>query len=208
MPQHIIVCDYQPAWQQAYRAEAQKIRAILGENLVCIHHIGSTAVPGLAAKPVIDILPVVRSLAQADAAAPAFAAIGYEYLGEFGIAGTTAAFLWRPAKAATPAPIRSTYLPRATREILPATWLSAIICGHMRRSGNSMHSSSGRSRCDSHTTSRGIVRARKPLSSGSSGRRSTGRPALWENSPTGDRCGFRHQKKETLFDKASLFRIV
>ena len=35
MPQHIIVCDYQPAWQQAYRAEAQKIRAILGENLVC-----------------------------------------------------------------------------------------------------------------------------------------------------------------------------
>ena len=87
MPQHIIVCDYQPAWQQAYRAEAQKIRAILGENLVCIHHIGSTAVPGLAAKPVIDILPVVRSLAQADAAAPAFAAIGYEYLGEFGIAG-------------------------------------------------------------------------------------------------------------------------
>lgn len=87
MPQHIIVCDYQPAWQQAYRAEAQKIRAILGENLVCIHHIGSTAVPGLAAKPVIDILPVVRSLAQADAAAPAFVAIGYEYLGEFGIAG-------------------------------------------------------------------------------------------------------------------------
>lgn len=87
MPQHIRVVDYDPAWQQAYREEEERIKAVLQDNCVEIHHIGSTAVPGLAAKPILDILPVVRSLSQVDDAAGAFDAIGYEYLGEFGIPG-------------------------------------------------------------------------------------------------------------------------
>lgn len=53
------VVDYRPEWAEMYAAEAEKIRAVLGENLIEIHHIGSTAVKGLKAKPIIDILAVV-----------------------------------------------------------------------------------------------------------------------------------------------------
>ena len=87
MPQHIVVTPYDPAWPELFQTEAAAVRDILSGNCVAVHHIGSTAVPGLAAKPIIDLMPVVRSLAEVDAAAPAFEALGYEYLGEFGIPG-------------------------------------------------------------------------------------------------------------------------
>ena len=87
MPQHVTVTAYDPRWPQLYEREAAAISAALGGALSAIHHIGSTAVPGLAAKPIIDIMPVVHSLAGADAARGALEALGYEYLGEFGIPG-------------------------------------------------------------------------------------------------------------------------
>jgi GrpB-like predicted nucleotidyltransferase (UPF0157 family) len=84
---HVIVVPYQPAWAAQFAAESSVIRALLGENCTDIHHIGSTAVPGLAAKPIIDILPVVRDIAAVDRLNPDFAAAGYEALGEYGIPG-------------------------------------------------------------------------------------------------------------------------
>ena len=87
MPQHIVVTEYNPAWPGDFAREADAIRELLGENCVAIHHIGSTAVEGLAAKPIIDIMPVVRRLSAVDSAAPALKRLGYEYLGEFGIPG-------------------------------------------------------------------------------------------------------------------------
>ena len=63
------------------------IREILTDNCIAIYHIGSTSVPGLAAKPIIDIMVAVRSLETVDRTAEAFSKTGYEYLGEFGIAG-------------------------------------------------------------------------------------------------------------------------
>ena len=87
MAQHVTVTEYNPGWQGAFRREARRIKQILGDNCVAVYHIGSTAVSGLAAKPVTDIMPVVKSLAAADCAAEAFVRLGYEYLGEFGIAG-------------------------------------------------------------------------------------------------------------------------
>ena len=86
MAQHIIVVDYDPCWEQQYLAEAKTIRAILGENCTAIFHIGSTAVRGLKAKPIIDIMPVVSSIAAVDEKQGAFEETGYEYLGEFGMA--------------------------------------------------------------------------------------------------------------------------
>lgn len=86
MAQHIIVFDYDPCWEQQYLAEAKTIRAILGENCTAIFHIGSTAVKGLKAKPIIDIMPVVRDIDAVDEKQGAFEEIGYEYLGEFGMA--------------------------------------------------------------------------------------------------------------------------
>ena len=83
--QHITVVPYDPAWPGLYEAEAQAIAGVLGQRLTAIHHIGSTAVPGLAAKPVIDIMPVVRAVTETDECRADFEALGYEYLGEFGI---------------------------------------------------------------------------------------------------------------------------
>ena len=57
MAQHIVVTDYNPEWERMFEEEARAFREILGDNCVDIQHIGSTAVPGLAAKPVIDIMP-------------------------------------------------------------------------------------------------------------------------------------------------------
>ena len=87
MAQHVVVREYSPVWREKYEEEAEKIREILGDNCLEIHHIGSTAVEGLKAKPIIDILPVVRDLGAVDARAGDFEELGYEYLGEFGIPG-------------------------------------------------------------------------------------------------------------------------
>lgn len=87
MAQHITVKEYDPAWRELYEREKALIADILQENLVAVYHIGITSVPALAAKPVIDIMVAVKSLDAADGAAEKFAEAGYEYLGEFGIAG-------------------------------------------------------------------------------------------------------------------------
>jgi GrpB-like predicted nucleotidyltransferase (UPF0157 family) len=55
----IQVVDYDPAWPGLFRREAGRIRAVLGQRVVQLEHVGSTAVPGLAAKPIVDILLVV-----------------------------------------------------------------------------------------------------------------------------------------------------
>ena len=87
MPQHITVVNYNPEWPSKYARERDSITGILKDNCISVYHIGSTSVPGLAAKPIIDIMAVVRSLERADTAAEKFSDLGYEYLGEFGIAG-------------------------------------------------------------------------------------------------------------------------
>lgn len=85
MAQHVIVEPYNPLWPLLYEREEKLIRRILKDNLVSIHHIGSTSVPGLAAKPIIDIMPVVRALDAVDPLSHEFEEIGYVYMGEFGI---------------------------------------------------------------------------------------------------------------------------
>ncbi len=84
---NITVVDYNPDWKRKYETEARRISALLGENLVAIYHIGSTSVEGLKAKPIIDIMPVVRDLSLVDEKRSGFEELGYEYMGEFGIPG-------------------------------------------------------------------------------------------------------------------------
>ena len=84
---HVVVVPYDPGWVQAFEREAVQIAAILGEELLAIHHIGSTSVPGLQAKPIIDIMPVVSDIEKVDAYNPAFLELGYEAKGENGIPG-------------------------------------------------------------------------------------------------------------------------
>lgn len=87
MSQHITVVDYDPLWVKKYEEESLLIKDILSNNCIAIYHIGSTSVPELAAKPIIDIMAAVRSLEKVDCVAEEFSKIGYEYLGEFGIEG-------------------------------------------------------------------------------------------------------------------------
>jgi GrpB-like predicted nucleotidyltransferase (UPF0157 family) len=56
----ILIVDYDPRWPELFAREADRIRNVLGRRALRIEHTGSTAVPGLAAKPIIDMLLVVR----------------------------------------------------------------------------------------------------------------------------------------------------
>ena len=83
--QHITVVPYDPAWEKEFEKEAAALEKILGEECLALYHIGSTAVPGLKAKPIIDILAVVRSLDGVDERCSLFEKLGYECMGEMGI---------------------------------------------------------------------------------------------------------------------------
>ena len=83
----IEVFDYDPAWPQMFELERESLHRILGTVAISIHHIGSTAVPGLSAKPVIDIIVEATSVADIDCLEPSIAGIGYEPKGEFRIPG-------------------------------------------------------------------------------------------------------------------------
>lgn len=74
-------------WPEQFRAEATLLRLIFGGNLVDIHHIGSTSIPGMYAKPIIDMAPIVHDLAAVDELSGVLADVGYTALGENGLPG-------------------------------------------------------------------------------------------------------------------------
>ncbi|MFJ7666944.1 GrpB family protein [Lysinibacillus sp. NPDC097195] len=79
------VHSYSEKWMHIYMEEAEKLKVIFGNEILAIYHIGSTAVPGLKAKPIIDIMPVVNDLNNVDNYNLAMQAIGYVPKGENGI---------------------------------------------------------------------------------------------------------------------------
>lgn len=79
----IEVVPYDPAWSTMFAQEAALIRTALGKNCVAIHHVGSTSIPGLAAKPIIDMVPVVKDILHVDT--NALETMGYLDRGELGM---------------------------------------------------------------------------------------------------------------------------
>jgi GrpB-like predicted nucleotidyltransferase (UPF0157 family) len=73
----IQVVDHDPDWPRLFEREAERIGAVLGERVVQLEHVGSTSVPGLAAKPIIDILLVVPDSSDEPAYVPDLEAAGY-----------------------------------------------------------------------------------------------------------------------------------
>jgi GrpB-like predicted nucleotidyltransferase (UPF0157 family) len=73
----ILIADYNPQWPELFKREAERIRNALGDRALRIEHTGSTAVPGLVAKPIIDVLLVVSDSAVEDSYVPALEAAGY-----------------------------------------------------------------------------------------------------------------------------------
>lgn len=78
---------YDPIWADNARQESERLATAAGENVLAVHHIGSTAIPGIRAKPILDLMPVVHSLAQLDDARSAIEDLGYAWWGEHGLAG-------------------------------------------------------------------------------------------------------------------------
>ena len=83
----IVIVPYDPCWPAMYRAEAAQLSAIFGPELISIHHIGSTSIPGLSAKPIIDMMPLVRNIERVARFDSAMIQLGYEPMGENGIPG-------------------------------------------------------------------------------------------------------------------------
>ncbi|PRY22707.1 GrpB-like predicted nucleotidyltransferase (UPF0157 family) [Aliiruegeria haliotis] len=85
MPVRIVPHD--PRWTEAFASEACALRRALGPTASGIHHIGSTAIPGIRAKPIIDILIETPALDELASRTSGMRALGYEAMGAFGIPG-------------------------------------------------------------------------------------------------------------------------
>lgn len=87
------IVSYSSQWPLLYVDESKKISALIRDGLIAIHHIGSTSVPGMAAKPVIDILVIVKNIDQLDKHKVDLAKLGYSWIGEGSIPGRR--YLWK-----------------------------------------------------------------------------------------------------------------
>lgn len=87
MPSLYTFTDYSLDWPLAFEQAAAQLRSLLGNDLITIHHIGSTSVPGLAAKPIIDLLPMAQSVLSIEEKTPQLEAAGYRAWGEYGLPG-------------------------------------------------------------------------------------------------------------------------
>ena len=103
----VSIQDYDPAWPDAFSKLAARVKAALGSLAVAVEHIGSTAVPGLAAKPIIDLDVVLASSTDLPEAIRLLATIGYVNEGDLGIAGREALTRWRTKPSSLRADRRS-----------------------------------------------------------------------------------------------------
>jgi len=79
------VAPHNPTWESAFQTEAKAISNALAPDEITLHHIGSTAIAGILAKPIIDLLGVVSAFEFLDAQTAKMEALGYEVMGAFGI---------------------------------------------------------------------------------------------------------------------------
>jgi GrpB-like predicted nucleotidyltransferase (UPF0157 family) len=85
MTEQIVVVDYDLTWPQKFVEEQTRILAVIGAYVEDIQHVGSTSVPGLAAKPIIDIMIAVYSMSLVKKCIEPLASLGYGYMGELGL---------------------------------------------------------------------------------------------------------------------------
>jgi GrpB-like predicted nucleotidyltransferase (UPF0157 family) len=79
--------DHDPSWAELFELERNRLLRVFDGRAVAIEHIGSTSVPGLCAKPIVDIAVGLRELELTDEQIAAMKELGYEFLGEYGLRG-------------------------------------------------------------------------------------------------------------------------
>ena len=84
---HVEIVDYDPIWPRVFAYEAEAILEVCRTWITAVHHIGSTSVPGLAAKPVLDIVPVAATPVMCAGSITGMTELGYRQWGENGIPG-------------------------------------------------------------------------------------------------------------------------
>lgn len=94
----VVLAPHNPDWAKMAEAEGARIAEAMGDIFLRIEHFGSTAIPGIAAKPTVDLSPIVRSIEMADARRADIEALGYLWRGEFGIPGRRYCVLERDGK--------------------------------------------------------------------------------------------------------------
>jgi GrpB-like predicted nucleotidyltransferase (UPF0157 family) len=85
----VLIVDYDPSWPANFCAYRDRLAEALGSLAIAIEHVGSTAVPGIPAKPIVDLDVVVRA-ADVAAAISALQSLGYQHIGDLGIEGREA----------------------------------------------------------------------------------------------------------------------
>jgi len=83
----VVIVPYDDRWPEIFSAERKRLKGIMGESVQELHHIGSTSVPGLSGKPVIDCLGIAPDLRRVDALNPRLRTHGLDARGEYGIEG-------------------------------------------------------------------------------------------------------------------------
>jgi GrpB-like predicted nucleotidyltransferase (UPF0157 family) len=86
----VVIVDYDPSWPDTFQQLRDRLAATLGPLVVAIEHVGSTAVPGLAAKPVIDLDVVIADHADLPAVIQQLRPLGYHHEGDLGVSGREA----------------------------------------------------------------------------------------------------------------------
>ena len=86
-PLAVRLMPHDPRWAVRADEEGARIREAAGSVVLAVHHVGSTAVPGIAAKPTLDLLVVASSLSGFESVRPGMEALGYRWHGEYGLAG-------------------------------------------------------------------------------------------------------------------------
>lgn len=87
-PIPVVLVPHDPRWPALAESEAARFASALAPDAIeTVHHIGSTSIAGIRAKPILDLLPVVHDLASLDAAGARLEALGYLAWGEYGLPG-------------------------------------------------------------------------------------------------------------------------
>ena len=79
------VVPYTPEWARLFAEEKSRLLAVVGSYLLDIQHVGSTSIPGMPAKPILDLAIAVYNFEEARVCIPPIEGLGYEFMGEFGI---------------------------------------------------------------------------------------------------------------------------
>lgn len=83
----VLLVPHRPEWRELFEEEAARLRSALRDSILCVEHVGSTAIEGMAAKPLIDVVAAVERLDEARSLVPVLEELDYEHRGDGGVRG-------------------------------------------------------------------------------------------------------------------------